>query len=338
MRAFAELLNRLALTASRNAKLVLVRDYLRATGDPERGWALAALTGDLVFDTAKPGLIRRAVEARVDPVLFGWSYDYVGDLAETVALIWPPSATLPNRPPDLTEVVEILRQSGRGEIPGHIERWLDALEPTGRWALLKLLTGGLRVGLSARLAKTAAARVAANEAVDVAELEEIWHALEPPYVELFAWLEGRGSRPSADAPGRFRPVMLATALDEAVDFERLAPGDFLAEWKWDGIRVQAVREGGVARLYSRTGEEISGAFPDLMAALTFEGALDGELVILREGQVAPFADLQARLNRKAADARLQAASPAAIIAYDLLAEGMTSPTSSPLSRTSCERQ
>jgi len=330
MRAFAELLNRLALTASRNAKLVLVRDYLRATGDPERGWALAALTGDLVFDTAKPGLIRRAVEARVDPVLFGWSYDYVGDLAETVALIWPPSATLPNRPPDLTEMVEILRQSGRGEIPGHIERWLDALEPTGRWALLKLLTGGLRVGLSARLAKTAAARMAANETVDVAELEEIWHALEPPYVELFAWLEGRGSRPSADAPGRFRPVMLATALDEAVDFERLAPGDFLAEWKWDGIRVQAVREGGVARLYSRTGEEISGAFPDLMAALTFEGALDGELVILREGQVAPFADLQARLNRKAADARLQAASPAAIIAYDLLAEGMTDWRAAPL--------
>ncbi len=330
MRAFAELLNRLALTASRNAKLVLVRDYLRATGDPERGWALAALTGDLVFDTAKPGLIRRAVEARVDPVLFGWSYDYVGDLAETVALIWPPSATLPNRPPDLTEMVEILRQSGRGEIPGHIECWLDALEPTGRWALLKLLTGGLRVGLSARLAKTAAARMAANETVDVAELEEIWHALEPPYVELFAWLEGRGSRPSADAPGRFRPVMLATALDEAVDFERLAPGDFLAEWKWDGIRVQAVREGGVARLYSRTGEEISGAFPDLMSALTFEGALDGELVILREGQVAPFADLQARLNRKAADARLQAASPAAIIAYDLLAEGMTDWRAAPL--------
>ncbi|MFN8873160.1 MAG: cisplatin damage response ATP-dependent DNA ligase [Brevundimonas sp.] len=330
MRAFAELLNRLALTASRNAKLVLVRDYLRATGDPERGWALAALTGDLVFDTAKPGLIRRAVEARVDPVLFGWSYDYVGDLAETVALIWPPSATLPNRPPDLTEVVEILRQSGRGEIPGHIERWLDVLEPTGRWALLKLLTGGLRVGLSARLAKTAAARVAANEAVDVAELEEIWHALEPPYVELFAWLEGRGSRPSADAPGRFRPVMLATALDEAVDFERLAPGDFLAEWKWDGIRVQAVREGGVARLYSRTGEEISGAFPDLMSALAFEGAVDGELVVLREGQVAPFADLQTRLNRKAADARLQAASPAAIIAYDLLAEGMTDWRAAPL--------
>ena len=330
MRAFAELLDRLALTASRNAKLVLVRDYLRAAPDPERGWALAALTGELVFDAAKPAMIRRAVEARVDPVLFGWSYDYVGDLAETVALIWPPSGTLPNRAPDLTEVVETLRQSGRSEVPGHVERWLDALEPTGRWALLKLLTGGLRVGLSARLAKTAAARVAADDAVDVADLEEVWHALEPPYAELFAWLEGQGERPSADAPGRFRPVMLATALDETVDFERLAPEDFLAEWKWDGIRVQAVREGGVARLYSRTGDEISAAFPDLMAALAFEGAVDGELVILRDGQIAPFADLQTRLNRKTADARLQAASPAAIIAYDLLAEGGTDWRTAPL--------
>ena len=92
MRAFAELLDRLSLTASRNAKLVLLRDYLRTTPDPDRGWALAALTGELSFAAAKPAMIRKAVEARVDPVLFGWSYDYVGDLAETVALIWPSPA------------------------------------------------------------------------------------------------------------------------------------------------------------------------------------------------------------------------------------------------------
>ena len=106
MRAFAELLDRLSLTGSRNAKLVLVRDYLRATPDPDRGWALAALTGGLVFHHAKPAMIRRAVEARVDPVLFGWSYDYVGDLAETVALIWPGNPDRrANREPELGEVV-----------------------------------------------------------------------------------------------------------------------------------------------------------------------------------------------------------------------------------------
>lgn len=338
MRAFAELLDRLSLTASRNAKLVLLRDYLASAPDPDRGWALAALTGDLSFDAAKPAMIRKAVEARVDPVLFGWSYDYVGDLAETVALIWPGDPEhRPNREPELSEVVEALRLASRTEVRGLLEGWLDALDPKGRWALLKLMTGGLRVGLSARLAKTAAAMmrpaaiseppdpeggeaVRALEPVDVSDIEEVWHALAPPYADLFAWLEGRAERPSSDAPGRFRPVMLAVALDEAVDFDRLAPSDYAAEWKWDGIRVQAVREAGVEKLYSRTGDEISAAFPDVMAGLRFEGAVDGELVVWRDGQVAPFGDLQQRLNRKTADAALMKRFPAAIVAYDLLAQ------------------
>ena len=160
MKRFAELLDRLSYTPSRNDKLRLLADYFAATPDPDRGWALAALTGDLSFHAAKPAMIRRAVEARVDPVLFGWSYDYVGDLAETVALIWPVDpARRPNREPELSEVVEALRGAGRTEVQGLLEGWLDALDSTGRWALLKLVTGGLRVGLSARLAKTAAAMI-----------------------------------------------------------------------------------------------------------------------------------------------------------------------------------
>jgi DNA ligase 1 len=339
MRAFAELLDRLSLTASRNAKLVLVRDYLRATPDPDRGWALAALTGDLTFDAAKPAMIRKAVEARVDGVLFGWSYDYVGDLAETVALIWPaPPDRRPNREPELAGGLGVLRSAGRAEVKGLLEGWLDALEPKGRWALLKLMTGGLRVGLSARLAKTAAAMIRPAEItappspdgaeatrdlepVDVGAIEEVWHAVPPPYGDLFAWLEGRAERPSPDAPGRFRPVMLAVAVDEAVDFPKMDPADYAAEWKWDGIRVQAVVEGDVRKLWSRTGDEISAAFPDVVQALAFEGALDGELVVWRDGAIAPFGDLQQRLNRKTVDAKAMAAFPAAIVAYDILAEG-----------------
>src|ERR1700687_3962938 len=101
MRAFAALLDRLSLTQGRNAKLVLVRDFLRETPDPDRGWALAALIGALSFDAAKPAAIRRAIEGRMDPVLFGWSYDFVGDLAETVALVWPEPGPHPdpNAPP-----------------------------------------------------------------------------------------------------------------------------------------------------------------------------------------------------------------------------------------------
>jgi len=317
VRAFAELLDRLSLTGSRNAKLTLVRDYLKETPDPDRGWALAALTGDLAFDAAKPAFIRKAVEARMDPQLFGWSYDYVGDLAETVALVWPakPGA---NREPELSEVVDALRGASRAEVQTLIEGWLDALQPTGRWALLKLMTGGLRVGLTARLAKRAVAEMGG---VEPAEIEELWHALDPPYEDLFAWLEGRSDRPSSENPGRFRPAMLAQAIDEAVDFARLDPADYAAEWKWDGIRVQAVNEGGVRRLYTRTGDDISKTFPDVVDALDQEGVIDGELLVLRDGKVASFADLQQRLNRKTVDARTMAAFPAGIRAYDLLSEG-----------------
>ena len=316
MRAFATLLDRLSLTSSRNAKLILVRDYLRERPDPERGWALAALTGELSFNAAKPAMIRRAAEARIDPILFRWSYDYVGDLAETVALIWPARRGA-NRAPELDEVVDALRTATRSEIPALLETWLDALDPDGRWALLKVMTGGMRVGLSARLAKQAAADLGG---VPVSEIEEIWHGQAAPYGDLFAWLEGRSERPSPQAHGRFRPVMLAQAIDEAVDFARYDPKDYAAEWKWDGIRVQAVLEGAERRLYSRTGDEISSSFPDLMDALDFDGVIDGELLVIRSGHVAPFGDLQQRLNRKTVDGKVMSRFPASIRAYDLLSD------------------
>ena len=322
MKAFARLLDQLAFTPSRNAKLTLLRDYLGTAPDPERGWALASLTGVLGFDAAKPGFIRKAAEARLDPQLFALSYDFVGDLAETVALVWPakPGA---NREPELPEVVESLRTASRREVPQLLERWLDALDATGRWALLKLLTGGLRVGVSARLAKQA---LAALGDVPISDIEEVWHSQEPPYGDLFAWLEKRSERPSAEAPARFRPVMLAQAIDgepdwASGDFARYRAGDYAGEWKWDGIRVQAAHEGGRRRLYSRTGEDIAAAFPDVIAALDFDGVIDGELLIFRDGHAAPFGDLQQRLNRKTADAKLMGEFPAGIRAYDLLMEG-----------------
>ncbi len=317
MKAFAALLDRLSFSPARNVKLRLLRDYLRVVPDPERGWALASLTGELSFNEAKPAMIRKAVEARMDPMLFALSYDFVGDLAETVALAWP-SKPGANAEPELPEVVDALRTASRREVPQLLERWLDALDADGRWALLKLLTGGLRVGVSARLAKQALADLGG---VPVSEIEEIWHGQSPPYEDLFAWLEKRGERPSAAAPGRFRPVMLAQAVDEAQDFPKLDAADYAAEWKWDGIRVQAVNESGQRKLYSRTGDDIGPSFPDVLAALNFEGALDGELLILRDGQIGTFGELQQRLNRKSASADLIARYPAGIRAYDLLLDG-----------------
>ncbi len=333
-------------------------DYFRAVPDPDRGYALAAITGALSFRHAKAGMIRALIAERADEVLFALSYDYVGDLSETVALMWPapsvpadaatrtplpprsggegsgvggsaasagahefvetPPTPDPSPPraarvgggeravsaaliepiarhaakltntPSLTHVVTTLAALGKTELPRQLAAWLDALDETGRWALLKLVTGALRIGVSARLAKTAVAALGDKQPD---EIELVWHGLAPPYTALFAWIEGRAEKPVSIDPAPFRPVMLSHAIEEA-DFAALDPAQFTAEWKWDGIRVQAVAGHAdgkrVARLYSRTGEDVSGAFPDLIEALTFDGAIDGELLILRDNRVQSF--------------------------------------------------
>jgi len=377
MNRFAELLDRLAYEPGRNNKLRLITGYFRDTPDPDRGYALAALTGALSFKHAKPGLIRDLIADRTDPVLFALSYDYVGDLSETVALMWPKSSPSPAcgggsgwgsgrlpggekepppgssdgaralpgdptspasgrgkeppwpvsnlhnnpPPPTLSEVVTTLRTLGKTDLPKQLARWLDELDETGRWALLKLVTGAMRIGVSARLAKTAAA---ALDDKDPHEIELIWPGLSPPYLDLFAWLEGRGDKPVNRDPAPFRPVMLAHAIEDT-DFASLDPADFIAEWKWDGIRVQAVagrdeRGHMQARLYSRTGEDITKSFPDLVPSLHLPGAIDGELLVLREGRVQTFNVLQQRLNRKVVSPKLIKEFPIHLRAYDLLGD------------------
>ncbi|MCC2101972.1 MAG: cisplatin damage response ATP-dependent DNA ligase, partial [Hyphomicrobiales bacterium] len=318
MNRFAQLLDRLSYQPARNGKLRLMTDYFRHTPDPERGYALAALTGALSFRHAKPALIRDLVGERVDPALFALSYDFVGDLSETVALIWraDESAHGSNHPPVLlSEVVDGLARAGRSDLRKLLASWLDALDETGRWAFLKLITGALRVGVSARLARTAVADLGG---VEVDAVEQVWHGLEPPYLPLFAWLEGKGERPTAIDPAPFRPAMLAQPLNEK-DFEKLDPREFCAEWKWDGIRLQVSagrdeRGHRLLRLYSRSGEEVTPAFPDLADALgaieARDFALDGELLVLREKRVQSFATLQQRLNRKTVTAKLVAEFPA----------------------------
>lgn len=324
MNRFAHLLDRLAYEPGRNNKLRLITSYFREVPDPDRGWALAALTGALSFRHAKAGLIRDLIAARTDPALFALSYDYVGDLSETVALMWPADKRATNSPPPptLTEVVTTFNTLGKTEIPAQLARWLDELDETGRWALLKLVTGGLRIGVSARLAKTAAAALGGK---DVHDVELIWPGLAPPYLDLFAWLEGRADKPVNRDPAPFRPVMLAHAIEDS-DFANLSPEDFTAEWKWDGIRVQAVsgldeKNNIVTRLYSRTGEDITKSFPDLVPSLRLPGALDGELLVLRDGRVQTFNVLQQRLNRKSVTPKLMKDYPVHLRAYDLLSDG-----------------
>lgn len=340
MHAFAHLLDRLVLTPSRNGKVVLMVDAFRRMGDPDRGYALAAITRDLDVASVKPAMLRALMAERMNAELFRMSHDYVGDLAETIALVWDvdqrTAGVAANRAemrgkltdapstqtPSLTQIVETLRRLGKTEALRQLATWLDRLDASGRYALLKLVTGGMRIGVSARLAKQALAEYGK---VDVTEIEELWHGLEVPYRDLFAWLDGKGEKPAHRGSAPFRPVMLATAVT-LEELDRYEPADYLAEWKWDGIRVQATAENGTARLYSRTGDDIGKAFPDLLEAMNFEGAIDGELLVARpaeEGlETGSFSDLQQRLNRKTVSKKLLASHPVIVRAYDLLeAEG-----------------
>jgi DNA ligase-1 len=318
MKAFAELLDRLILTPSRNAKLRLLVNYCQTTPDPDRGYAVAAITRDLDIMNVKPAMVRTLMEQRVDPVLFQYSYDFVGDLAETIALIWPVHGA--EQMPDLklSPVVEELRSASRSDGPKLIEKWLDRLDDQGRYALIKLITGGMRVGVSSRLMKQALADYGDK---DVTEIEELWHGLKAPYLELFDWLDGKAGKPENLSPSPFRPVMLATPTDEE-ELAKYTPSDYIAEWKWDGIRVQITSQRGVVRIYSRTGDDISHSFPDLLAAVDFEGSIDGELLVghIHNGKVetGTFSDLQQRLNRKTISAKRQKEFPVFIRAYDLL--------------------
>ncbi|OQM73682.1 cisplatin damage response ATP-dependent DNA ligase [Manganibacter manganicus] len=318
MERFAELLDRLVLTPSRNGKLRLLIDYFRNVEDPDRGLALAAIAGDLTIAAVKPAMLRALVAERVDPLLFGYSYDYVGDLAETVSLIWPASPnTKADRPLSLAEVVERLQKASRSDAPKIIAGLLDQGSIPARFAITKLVTGGLRIGVSARLAKQALADLGS---MAISEIEELWHGLNQPYTELFAWLEGRAPKPQSRAKALFRPVMLANPIGDG-DLEKLDPAEYAAEWKWDGIRVQAVCEGDLRRLYSRTGDDVSGAFPDLADAMDFEGALDGELLVGSPSATGTFSDLQQRLNRKSVSDAMLKRYPAFMRCYDLLQAG-----------------
>jgi DNA ligase-1 len=265
------------LHAARNAKLTLLRDYLR-----ER--PIRTRLGRWQPD--RRAVLRRG-QARHDPqgdrsahgpALFALSYDYVGDLAETVALVWPASpapTASPNCPKSWMRCAP-----ARREVPQLLERWLDALDADGRWALLKLADRRLargRVGAAGQAGAGRTRRCASRR--DRRSLARP----APPYEDLFAWLEKRSEKPSADTPGRFRPVMLAQAIDEVTDFAKLDANDYAAEWKWDGIRVQAGerrRAAPALQPHRRRYRQIP--FPMCWSA-DFDGVIDGELLVMRDG-------------------------------------------------------
>jgi len=276
-------------------------------------YALAIMANTFDFPTFNRALIKELTINITDPFLFELSYDFVGDISETIALLWPEPA-LYTELPLLSDILVTFKSLAKSEIKPYLMRLLNGSNSSERWAILKLGTRSLRIGISERFLKNALAKYGD---VNVQEIEKIWHGIQPPYIELFTWLEKKGAIPLNEKSIFFHPVMLSHVLDEK-DVQQINAEQFAFERKYDGIRVQIVSHNQEKALFTRTGENISSSFLDLLLSIKGNVVLDGELIINTSNGVGSFNDLQKRLNRKSLSNKLLSEAPAGIILYDIL--------------------
>ena len=312
MKKFSDLINKLLLTPSRNRKIDILSNYFQNTPDPDRGFALAVLTGNLELRNISISKIKEIVCKKIDPKLFALSYDYVGDLAETISLIWPHKQD--GKLGNITEIINNLNKLKKNDLDKTIETLLSIANETERWGIIKLISGGLRIGVSSRLTKIALAKFSNK---DLNDIEKIWHGIKPPYTNLFEWLCDKGPIPQIDLNSTFNPMMLANPINEN-DFQNLKPEKFIAEWKWDGIRVQIIINKNAVKIFSRTGDDITRSFPEIHIDQKHMLVVDGELLVGENYIPMTFNSLQQRLNRKNVTRKHLKEFPAFIKLYDIL--------------------
>ncbi|MDT6964728.1 ATP-dependent DNA ligase [Cupriavidus sp. SZY C1] len=331
MKAFADLYSELDGTTSSKAKLAALAAYFHRAPPADAAWAVYFLAGgkprQIVPVAALRELAQRA--AALPEWLFEESYQAVGDLAETIALLLPEAEHVDTA--GLAEWVEQRLLPLRGQPPDVQAAALDALwrplDARGRLVLFKLITGSFRVGVSKLLVTRALGEVAGIDPKRVAErLVGYPDIALRPTPERFQALVAPDTGEGATLPrgGQPYPFFLAHPLQAPVDeFDTLlgAPGRWLVEWKWDGIRAQMVRRQGQSWLWSRGEELITDRFPELAEAagtLPDGTVIDGEIIVWIDGRVQPFGLLQQRIGRKTVGARLLRDAPAILMAYDLL--------------------
>jgi len=339
VRAFAELYRAIDAATSTRHKTEALKAYLKpALADPARwagaAWVVYLLAGGKRKQMIPTRLLRRlALEATGLPEwLVEESYQNVGDLAETLALLLPPAAAPENVSLEawMDERLPALRALDEETRYARLLAYVGAMADEDRLVFFKLTTGALRVGVARGQVAQALAEATGLDAPTVAErLMGYTQAGRAVTAEDFGALVAPAAASSA-AGGRPYPFFLAHPLVAPVEElpGKLGPPEgWIAEWKFDGIRAQLLTRGGEWRLWSRGEELIAEAFPDLRPvaeALPGGTALDGEIVVARAGAavegIEPFAKLQQRLNRKVPTDRLTAELPAAFIAYDLLEE------------------
>lgn len=335
MKAFAQLYAALDATTSNNAKLAALGDYLRDAPPEDAAWAVYFLAGGKPRQMVPVAMLRTLAEqaARLPPWLFEESYQAVGDLAETIALLLPPSEHEDDR--GLAEWMEQRLLPLRGLAPDVLLPRLDALwrplDAQARLVLFKLITGAFRVGVSRPLVTRAIAQVAGLDPKRVAERMVGYTDIRarPDAQRYLALLAPEPARDGDEAAtlsrgGQPYPFFLAHPLQiplEELDAVLGDPSHWQIEWKWDGIRAQLVRREGQTWLWSRGEDLITDRFPEIARdalALPDGTVIDGEIVVWRDERVQPFAQLQQRIGRKNLSPKLLREAPAVLLAYDLL--------------------
>jgi DNA ligase 1 len=323
MKAFAALFAELDTTTSTKAKTEALEAYFRSAPASDAAWALYVLAGGKPRQTVPTALIRSTARemAGIPEWLFDESHEVVGDLAETVAHVLPP--------PDLAVEVPLhvwmqerliaLRGQSPDALAAALRGYWRELDTPGRFLLTKLIGGGFRVGVARNLVVRGLAQASGLDPKVLAQrLMGYTDKQHTPTAAAFTAL----TDPThvAVASGQPYPFYLAHPLqaDVATLGDR---GDWLVEWKWDGIRAQLVRRGGESWLWSRGEDLLNGRFPEIDAAharLPDHTVIDGEIVVWRDGRVMPFAQLQQRIGRKNVTKKILADLPVAFLAYDLL--------------------
>ena len=294
MEKFSQLLEDIIFSPSTNKKTDLLEKYFKEINMSEKGSALEILSSNHNLKSLRISDLKNLIYSRLDKTLFELSYDYVGDLAETISLIWRSKKNSKiKKLPLLSEFLCYCREKPKDDVYNYTISLLDISNATQRWAIIKILFGGLRIGVSDQILKKALSRYGDKE---LKKIEKIWHGLTPPYQNLFEWLDNKKPEPIVDVFNIFHPMMLSNPINEHEDFLTLNHKDFVAEWKWDGIRVQIIISNNKVNLFSRTGDNITHSFPDIELFSEKNVVIDGELLIGKDYIPSSFNDLQLRLN------------------------------------------
>ena len=318
MQIFAELIHRLDQSTKTGDKLDALAWFFKHASDSDSVWVIA------IFSHRRP---KRQVstkqlrtwcqeKAGIPDWLFEESYQAVGDLAETIALLLPSTTGTHNL--TLTEWIDWLQNLAKDaedvKKTKILTAW-DQFTSLERFVFNKLITGGFRIGVSQNLLIQALSKFAELSQAQVAHrLMGNWN---PEKMSLQELLHSDNSEEDYSKP---YPFFLAHPIE--IDFlESSTVPEWIAEWKWDGIRGQLIRRGQQSFIWSRGEELVNDKFPEILEFLDQvpDGTvLDGELLAFQEGIPLPFSVLQTRITRKTLSKKVLLEAPVSFIAFDLL--------------------